>query len=170
MERGWKSLPEVRLELTSRCRDRFLRPARIPFRHSGARLGLRRHDSLDVSLFGEHALGEVQPLLDVGEPPLHVLERVESCLNVFTPPHPLPQLVDRLRHVAPRPPRPAEPIRRSEPSHECLGDRPGYDDEPDAEGPVGNTEHTPPPASPESPAPPQAAAPSSADLPRRRAR
>ena len=82
-------MPEVRLELTSRCRDRFLRPARIPFRHSGQplldpdlriyqrrRLVLRRYDSLDVPLLGEHALREVQPLLDIGEPSLHVLERV----------------------------------------------------------------------------------------------
>src|SRR6266550_3871262 len=120
-------MPEVRLELTSRCRDRFLRPARIPFRHSGARLVLRRHDSLDIPLLGEHALREVQPLLDIGEPSLHVL--------------------DRSRQVAPGPPWPAVPIRWSDPPRDSLGDRHGHDDEPYADGPLGNTEHTPPRAS-----------------------
>src|SRR5881396_727462 len=124
-------MPEVRLELTSRCRDRFLRPARIPFRHSGARLVLRRHDSLDVPLLGEHALREVQPLLDIGEPSLHVLERVESCLHVVTAAHPLLQLFYRLGQVAPGPPPPAE----------RLGDRHSHDYEPYAEGPLGDTEH-----------------------------
>src|SRR3989454_12270415 len=65
-----------------------LSPLRLPFRHSGARLVLRRDDSLDVSLLGEHALREVQPLLDIGEPSLHVLERVESRLHVVTAAHP----------------------------------------------------------------------------------
>src|SRR5439155_8683025 len=50
---------------------------RLPFRHSGARLVLRRDDSLDVSLLGEHALSEVLPLLDVAEPVLQFFMRFD---------------------------------------------------------------------------------------------
>src|SRR2546428_6421423 len=108
-------MPGVRLELTSCCRDRFLRPARIPFRHSGARLVLRRRDSLDVSLLGEHALREVQPLLDVGEPSLHVLERVEAGLHVVTAAHPPLQVFDRPGPGAPGPPPPPQRIKPAPP-------------------------------------------------------
>src|SRR2546428_3956711 len=104
-------MPEVSRDLTALCGDSFLSPALIPFRHWGARLVLRRRDSLDVPLLGDHALREVQPLLDIGEPSLHVLERVEARLHVVTPAHALLQLFDRLGQVAPGPPRPAERIR-----------------------------------------------------------
>src|SRR2546429_4341057 len=92
-----------------------LSPLRLPFRHSGARLVLRRDDSLDVSLLGEHALREVQPLLDVGEPSLHVLERVEAGLHAVTAAHPPPQGFAPLGPVAPGPPPPARRSKRAPP-------------------------------------------------------
>src|SRR6267154_2002241 len=76
-----------------------------------AGLTLRGPDPLGVPLFGEHPFREIQPLFDIGEAPLHVLERVKSGLNVFTPPYPLLQVVDHLRQVAPRPPWPAPVLR-----------------------------------------------------------
>src|SRR2546422_9354134 len=92
-----------------------LSPLRLPFRHSGARLVLRRDDSLDVSLLGEHALREVQPLLDVGEPSLHVLERVEAGLPRVTAAPPPLQRPGRPGPVAPGPPRPPQRVRGAPP-------------------------------------------------------
>src|SRR2546422_2641061 len=77
-----------------------------------AGLTLRRSDPLGVPLFGEHPFREIQPLLDIGEPPLHVLECVEPRLNVLAPPYPLLQLVDCVRQVAPGPSGSAGPIDR----------------------------------------------------------
>src|SRR6266513_27558 len=54
----------------------------------------------------------------------------------------------RLRQVAPGRPGPAEPIRRSDPPRERFGDGDGQHDEPHADGPFGDAEHTPPRASP----------------------
>src|SRR5690348_10268771 len=88
----WVLMPEERVELSRGCPRGILSPLRLPFRHSGARLVLRRYDSLDVPLLREHALCEVEPLLDIGEPSLHILERVQPCLYVVTSPHPLLQL------------------------------------------------------------------------------
>src|SRR5882762_4334329 len=107
----------------------------------GRSLLFRRNYPLDVPLLSEHALREVQPLLHIGEPSLHVLECIETRLHVLTPPHPLLQLFDRLRQVAPRPPRPAVPIGRTDSPCERLADRDGQSDERDADGPIGDTEH-----------------------------
>src|SRR5882762_9021103 len=114
----------------------------------GRVLVLWRNDPLDVPLLGEHALREVQPLFDVGEPSLHVLECIEARLHVLTPPHPLLQLFDRLRQVAPRPPRPAVPIGGADSPRERLADRDGQGDERHADGPIGDPEHALPPVSP----------------------
>src|SRR5438876_4236747 len=110
-------MPEERVELSRGCPRGILSPLRLPFRHSGARLTLGRNDPLGVPLFREHAFSEIQPLLDVGESSLHVLERVESRLYIVTPAHPLLQLFDRPRQVEP-PPRLALPIARSQPPGE----------------------------------------------------
>src|SRR3989442_15060831 len=141
-------MPEERVELSRGCPRGILSPLRLPFRHSGAHLGLRWCDPLRIPLLGEHAFREVQPLLDIGEPSLHVLERVETRLHVFAAAHPLLQVFDRLRQVAPGRPGPAGPISRSDPPRERFGDRDGQHDEPDADGPIGDTEHAPPPVSP----------------------
>src|SRR6266566_5523905 len=82
-------MPEERGELSRGCPRGILSPLRLPFRHSGECLGLRWDDPLGVPLLGEHAFREVQPLLDIGEPSLHVFEPIEPRLNVVTPAHPL---------------------------------------------------------------------------------
>src|SRR5207245_11398830 len=129
--------------------------------HSATRalmLRLRGSDPLDVTLFREHALREIQPLLDVGQSSLHILERVESRLNVVTAAHPFLQLFHRPRQVAP-PPRPALPIGRSQPPRERFADRAGQHDERHADRPLRNTEHLPPPLPPYLGRPPPRAGP-----------
>src|SRR2546425_10147672 len=110
-------------------------------------LRLRGSDPLDVSLFREHTLREIQPLLNVGQSSLHILERVESRLNVVTAAHPFLQLFHRPRPVSP-PPRPALPIGRPQPPAEPFADRDAQHHEPHAFDPPLGTAPAPPPVSP----------------------
>src|SRR6266700_2524874 len=104
-------------------------------------LGLGWGDTLRVPLLSEHSFREVQALLDIGEPSLHVLEVAESCLNPFQAAELSLQVLDRLCQLASGGLPAAESVGGQKPPHHELSDRDGQDDEADAHGPFGDAKH-----------------------------